>query len=146
MFYFTEAYGSLMDFHGHPNELLNGHCKADFRGPLGNKGPLGSFHGNFFLDLETTDKLEFTAWFPPVGLGLGSRLSNKWSFMLFNTFHWQPMTQSFNCKFDCFFEENRISTKKRYNIIFRGWQIINIRFLGSRTSLGITIGEEDKKK
>ena len=36
-------------------------------GPLHRKDAPGSFHGPnwsiFFLDLETTDKLEFTAWF-----------------------------------------------------------------------------------
>ena len=52
LWYFTNAQGTLLDLHGHPNGPLNGPCKADFRGPLVKKGPPGSFHGpnwSFFL-------------------------------------------------------------------------------------------------
>ena len=66
-----------MDLHGHPNGPLNGPCEADFRGPLVKKGPPGSFHGPnwyfFYIDLLTTDKLKFTAWFkvnPTFGSGV----------------------------------------------------------------------------
>ena len=53
-------------------------------GPLHWKDAAGSFHGPnwsiFFLDLETTDKLEFTAWFE-VNPTFGSRGISIWKFV-----------------------------------------------------------------
>ena len=62
----TKAQGALLDLHGPQKGPYNGSGEANSRGPSIEKGPPGSFHGpnwsNFFLDLKTTDKLEFTAW------------------------------------------------------------------------------------
>ena len=60
-----------MDLHGHQY----GPCKADFRGPLVKKGPQGPSMVliGTYIDLLTTDKLEFTAWFevnPTFGSGV----------------------------------------------------------------------------
>ena len=58
-----------------PKGTYNGSGEANSRGPSIEKGPPGSFHGpnwSIFLDLKTTDKLEFTAWFE-VNPTFGSR-------------------------------------------------------------------------
>ena len=56
-----------MVLHGHPNGPLDGPCETDLRGPLVKKGPPWSFFDPnwhfFYIDLLTTDKLKFTAWF-----------------------------------------------------------------------------------
>ena len=41
----TKAQWTLLDLHGPLNEPQNGSCEANFRGPLVEKGPLGSLHG-----------------------------------------------------------------------------------------------------
>ena len=98
MWYFPKAQGTLLDLQGDPNGPLDGPCEADFWGPFVKKDPPGSPHGPnwsiFYIDLYTTDKLEFRAWFelnrtfgsggisfrnfvghicppPPLSLGLG---------------------------------------------------------------------------
>ena len=68
--------GALLDLHGPQNGPQNGSDEANSRGPSIKKGQTGSFDGPnwsiFFIDLWTTDKLEFTAWFE-VNRTFGSR-------------------------------------------------------------------------
>ena len=59
----TKAQGTLLDLDGPRNGCQNGHCNANFRGPPVKKGLWWSELVDFFIDLKTTNKLEFTAWF-----------------------------------------------------------------------------------